>query len=334
MLKRIAVLIPLLLLLFSSMAWGEGQPIRITKLEVQIMPEFIAPEGWPKDTPCLLTGMYGVIMNAGTTAYDGEISIQIPKAVATSVHLVGEFKDQQSGETSLKYELKADQGLIVWKPDKPIEANKPYYFVVEYYSNPFTIQDKEHRFDYALHSLYDIDNIQMYVYKPTDSISMQLSEPAQSTSPNELGQEVSQISVGALKSGSEHKLTVKYLKENLETVMEKHSKTAQKTPDGAASPEAGTAGAGSTDSSVESGNTAAPAPDASKDSWIIGGAIVIFGLLVFMGLRSYQAPQRLSKETAAAPSSHRREEIRALRRELVEEELTEGEYLIERKKRI
>ncbi|CAK4847612.1 unnamed protein product [Aphanomyces euteiches] len=275
--------------------------------------------------------MYGVIVNSGTTAYTGEITIQIPKAAATSVHLVGEFKDQQSEETPMKYELKADQGLITWKPNKAIEANQIYYFVVEYYSNPFTIQDKEHKFDYSLHSLYDIDDAQMYVYKPTDSISFQLSEPTQSTSPNELGQEVSRISVGALKSGSEHKLTVKYLKDNFETVMDKHSKTAQKTPDATASPEQGAA---STDTSSGLSPAAAPAADASKDSWIIGGAIVIFGLLVFLGLRSYQAPQRIIKEAAAAPANHKREEIRALRRELVEDEITEAEYLNERKKLI
>ena len=320
MVKKILGCIPILFILFCSSVWGASEPLRMAKLEVQVMPEFVRPADWPKDKPCLLTGIYGTIVNEGSKPYSGSITLQIPKAAGTAVHLVGEFKDGQGPESKVKYELNAEQGSIVWKPNQPIEAGKPYFFVVEYYSNPFAMKEKERTFDFPFQSKYDIDDVQFYFYKPIESVGFQLSKPQQQKFTNEFGQEVYLIQGGAFKSGSEHRISVQYMKDGFETVLEKHSKTAaqnQATP------------ASATEANVEN-KAVSTESDASKDAWIIGGSIVIFGILVFAGLRSYRAPIRQGVEKTNP--RQQREQIRALRRKLLAEELTEDEYVIERKK--
>lgn len=312
MLKKILGFIPVMLFLLCSIAWGAGEPLRMTKLEVQVMPEFVRPADWPADQPSLLTGVYGTLVNKGTKSFSGSIVLKVPKVKGTSVHLVGEFKDGKGPEAQVEYEWQADQGTISWKPIQPIEPNKPYFFVVEYYSNPFTMNEKERKFDFQFGSNYDIDDVQFYFYKPMQSVGFQLSEPHQQELVNEMGQEIYQIQGGAFKSGNERLLSVQYLKDDLETVLEKHSKMAQQ-------------------------NQTAPAPaetsqpiDASKDAWIIGGSIVIFGILVFAGLRSYRTPVR--REAATGDPVQKQQQVRALRRKLLADELSEDDYLIERKK--
>lgn len=314
MFKKILGLIPFLLLIFCSIALGVNEPLRMTKLEVQVMPEFARPTDWPKDKPCLLAGVFGTIVNEGSTPYSGHITLQVPKAEGTVVHLVGEFKNGQGPESQVKYELQADQGIITWKPSQAIEPGKPYFFIVEYYSNPFTIKEKEHKFEFSFQSKYDIDDVQFYFYKPIQSAGFQLSEPHQQAFTNEFGQEIFHIQGGNFKSGNERRLSVQYMKDDLETVLEKHSKMAQENQ---AKPSA----------EIQTGEKE---PDASKDAWIIGGSIVLFGLFVFAGLRSYRTPTR--QGTEKVDPCQKQEHIRALRRKLLAEELTEDEYLIERKK--
>ncbi len=320
MLKKILGFIPVMLFLFCSIAWGADEPLRMSKLEVQVMPEFVRPADWPEDQPCLLTGVYGTLVNKGSKPYSGSVELKVPKVKGTSVHLVGEFKNGQGPVAQVKYEWLADQGSIIWKPIQPIESGKPYFFVVEYYSNPFTMKEKEHKFDFQFQANYDIDDLQFYFYKPIQSEGFQLSEPHQQEFVNEFGQEIYQIQVGSFKSRNERRLTVQYRKDDLETVLEKHSKMAQQNQSAPAATE-----------SVDENETSGKQADASKDSWIIGGSIVIFGLLVFAGLRSYWVPLRHGAE-AANPGGQKQEQIRALRRRLMAEELSEDEYLIERKK--
>lgn len=131
---------------------------------------------------------------------------------------------------------------------------------------------------------------------------------------NEFGQVIFHIQGGNFKSGNERRLSVQYMKDDLETVLEKHSKMAQKNQ---AQPTAET-------------QTGEKEPDAFKDAWIIGGSIVIFGLFVFAGLCSYRTPTRQGIEKV--DPCQKQEHIRALRQKLLAEELTEDEYLIERKK--
>ncbi|MCD1261051.1 hypothetical protein B5M42_019795 [Paenibacillus athensensis] len=350
--KKYAGLVPALLLLLqaalaltpATAAAADTQPLKLSQLEVQVMPEFVAPEDWPAEKPCLLTGIYGLLVNTGTAAYDGEIAVPVQASPDLSIHLVAELSESQDPTTQLAYELKDNK--VVWKPAKALEPGQSYSFVVEYYSNPFTLKEKEHAFEFELQAAYDTDEAQLFVFKPADTIGFELSAQGEASFTSELGQEVYPFKLGALRSGQASKLSVKYLKDNMETVLAKHTRQAQQDQEAAASggqtgQAAGTA-AGAGTAVVDTGplgttDAAAGKPDASKDSWIIGGAIIIFGLFVFLGLRSYRAP--LAARTTAAQeaeaqtqSAKRREQINALRRKLLADELNEEAYKAARKK--
>jgi|GEM_PF-2704952 len=346
--KKLAGLVPALLLLLALAplaARAADAPLKLSQLEVQVMPEFVAPEDWPADTPCLLTGIYGLLVNTGTTAYDGEIAVPVQVAPDLSIHLVAELSESQDPTTQLAYELKDNK--VVWKPAQPLEPNQSYSFVVEYYSNPFALKDKEHAFDFQLQAAYDTDEAQLFVFKPNDTIGFELSAQGEPSFTSELGQDVYPFKLGVLQSGQQSKLSVKYLKDNMETVLAKHTRLAQQdqaaaAANGSQTGDAAHADTGAGTAAVDTGplgttDAAAGKPDASKDSWIIGGAIVIFGLFVYLGLRSYRAP--LAARTAAAAEADgqerqaaRREQIKALRRKLLADELTEEAYKAARQK--
>lgn len=316
MVKKLALLLPIIWSIFYTSAWGAEPSLIMNKLEIQIMPEFIQPENAKTSEPSLLTGMFGTLIHNGATPYTGEITIQVPKADDISVHLVGEFKDGQSTETKMPFTMNAELGTITWKPSSPIEPGKPYFFVVEYYSYPFSIKETNRSFTFPFTSKYDIEDLQVFVYKPLGAESFQLSKTHQQVLSNEFGQEIFHYQVGLLKKGTVYSLNINYVKEDNETVLDKHTVIAKEQAQ----------------SSTQQTEAAATEPkEASKDAWIIGGAIVIFGILVFIGLRSFQKP---TANDSLREAMHTKEAIMSLRTKLIQNELTEEEYIVERKKLI
>lgn len=314
MVKKFVLLLSIIWSLSYSTIHAEEQPLVMDTLEIQVMPEFTSPENAPSDQPNVLVGMFGTIVNRGANPFTGDIVLEIPKGNATQVHLVGEFQDGQSTETTVAHNVDVDKGIISWKPLQPIKPKQSYFFVVEYYNFPFVMENHKRSFEFPVTSSYSINNLQVFVYKPLQAQNFQLSKKHQQVFSNEFGQEIFHFQVGAFTKGTTYSLNVSYEKSDNTTVVEAHTVQAKENVKNQATEEVQT-----------------EPQEASKDAWIIAGSIVIFGIFVFLGLRSYRKPVQ---QTEAKPQNSTKEAVRVLRKQLIQRDITEEEYAENRKKLI
>ncbi|MEH7107250.1 MULTISPECIES: hypothetical protein [Bacillaceae] len=267
-------------------------------MQIQVMPEFDYPEDWSsRNVPSLLVGMYGTITNNSGQDFDGKVEIPVPvneKGFETA--LVAEFPKENEPEVQRPFDVDKEKGVITWKPKSTLKNNATYSFVIEYYTQSISVKDQKN-FTYQFTNNAEIEQLDVVFYAPMNAKNIQIEPKAQENSQNEYGEELYFYQYKNVKIGEPLKYTFAYKKDGTESSMEAISK---KNPpnDKNHTGVNGTATDQITKNSKD--NSSRPIISASGAS-IIGIAIIIAGLFVYLGLKgNSKRPAQSGKH----PKSH------------------------------
>jgi len=250
-------------------------------MQVQVMPEFDYPEDWSsREVPSMLVGLYGTITNKTGQDYDGKIEVSVPAdAKGFEANLVAEFPEENKPEVQRPFDVDKKNGVISWKPGKTIKNNATYKYVIEYYSKTIDVKDKK-SFTYQFKSNSSIDQLDVTFYAPMNAKNIQIEPAAQENSKSDYGEELYFYQYTNVKAGEPLDYSFSYTKEGTESSMEAISKQQSKEDQSSSN---GTA----TDQVVKSSGKS----DSSQPIIGVGGAsiiaiaIVILGVLIYLGLR-------------------------------------------------
>jgi len=294
------------------------------QLQIQVMPEFDYPKDWPKDKPVVLVGHYGTFINKSGKDYSGEISIKAPINEADfQVFLVADFPEANKPEVQRPYEINKKDGTITWKPGTPIKKDAEYQFVIEYYYNPIKVGDNK-KFSYSFTSEADAEQVDIIFYAPIGATKVKVDKDPYSKTNSEYGEEVYHYQYAKMKAKESKEYTMSYVKKNNDSTV---SKLNEATPpndadhegvaagQGAQAPNdethAGLEGTGTATEQVlqnsglktEGSNSDRPIIDITGAS-IIGGAIILLGVFIFLGLRGKSDTNIQSKKAHAGTRNH------------------------------
>lgn len=316
----------------------EPDKFPMKEMQIQVMPEFDYPEGWSKDVPALLVGQYGTITNKSGQDYDGKIEVPVPaKDKDFDVYLVAEFPDANKPEVQRPYDVDKDKGIVTWKPAKAIKNNETYEFVIEYYTKTIEVKDKK-SFTYQFANNTEIDQLNVIFYAPMNAKDIQLEPKAHSNEKSEYGEELYYYQYKNVKPGENLKYNFSYKKDGTESTMEAISKLQPPNDENHS-------GVTATDQVTK--NAAAKSPTDQPiigmgGAIIIGLAIVVAGIFVFLGLKGNSRPSSAaskSKKPEQKKSSGKKEtkanhedEKKELRKKLLTGKIDQEMYEEEMKK--
>lgn len=272
----------------------------LTEMQVQVMPEFDYPEDWSKDVPALLVGQYGTFTNKTGQDFDGKIEVPVPaKDKDFQVFLVAEFPDENKPEVQRPYDVDQEKGIVIWKPAKAIKNNETYKFVIEYYSKTINVKDQK-SFNYEFTNSSEVERLDVIFYAPMNAKDIQLEPKAQSNEKSEYGEELFYYQYKNVKPGESLKYSFSYKKDGTESTLEAINKLQPPNDDNHS-------GVTATDQLTKN---AAKNSSSSSDQPIIGAggasiiglAIVIAGIFVFLGLKGN------SKNTVATSAKTKKPE--------------------------
>ena len=277
----------------------QAEKFPFKEMQVQVMPEFDYPKDWKRDVPSLLVGQYGTITNKSGQDYDGKIEIPVPAMEkGFEAFLVAEFPEENKPEVQRPYDVDKEKGIISWKPAKTINKNETYQFVIEYYTKSIEVKDNK-SFSYELNNKADIDLLDVIFYAPMDAKEIKIEPKAANNSKNEYGEELYYYQYKNVKAEAGLKYSFSYKKTGTESTIEAINKKQPPNDENHS-------GVSATDQVVKNGGTAS---DTSKrpiiglgGASIIGMAIIIAGLFVFIGLKANnQEAAKGTKQTKKQP---------------------------------
>ena len=259
----------------------QAEKFPFKEMQVQVMPEFDYPEGWSRNIPSLLVGQYGTITNKSGQDYDGKIEIPVPAMEkGFEAFLVAEFPEKDKPEVQRPYDVDKENGVITWKPAKAIKNNETYEFVIEYYTKSIDVKDNK-TFSYELKNKADIELLDVIFYAPMDAKAIKIEPKANNNSKNEYGEELYYYQYKNVKADAGLKYSFSYKKDGTESTMEAINKKQPPNDENHS-------GVSATDQVVKTGGTT----DSAKrpiiglgGAAIIGFALIIVGLFVFLGLK-------------------------------------------------
>lgn len=254
----------------------------IKEMQIQVMPEFDYPEDWPsREIPSLLIGQYGTITNKSGQDYHGKIEIPAPtKDKGFEAVLVAEFPEENKPEVQRPYDVDKENGMISWKPAKPIKNNESYRFVIEYYTKTIDVKDKK-RFTYEFRNNAEIKQLDVIFYAPMNTKEIQMEPKAQENSKNEYGEEIYFSQYTNVKAGERLKYSFSYKKDGTESTTEAMSK--QQPPNDET--HSGVNGSATDQLTKSTDNSKQPIIGIGGAS-IIGIAIIIAAAFVYLGLKA------------------------------------------------
>lgn len=318
----------------------QAEKFPFKEMQIQVMPEFDYPEGWSRDIPSLLVGQYGTITNNSGQDYDGNIEIPVPAMdKGFEAYLVAEFPEENKPEVQRPYDVDKEKGIISWKPAKAIKSNETYKFVIEYYTKSVEVKDKK-SFTYELIHNADIELLDVIFYAPMNAKEITLEPKADSNSKSEYGEELYYYQYKNIKAGDNPKYSFSYKKNGTESTMEAINK--QQPPN-----DENHSGITATDQVKNGGTSDKTRPIISAGgASIIGIAIIIAGLFVFLGLKGNNQSFKASKGSKTtkqqqkkspdkkADKSNYADEKKELRKKLLTGKIDQEMYEEEMKKLI
>ncbi|MDR6998705.1 hypothetical protein [Neobacillus niacini] len=278
------------------------------EMQVQVMPEFDYPEDWPKNTPSLLVGQYGTIINKSGQDFNGKIEIPVPaKEKNFQAYLVAEFPDVNKPEVQRPYDVDKEKGLVTWKPKNPLKNNETYRFVIEYYSNSIKVADKK-SFTYELKNNAEIKQLDVIFYAPMKAKDIQINPKPQNKEKSEYGEELFYYQHKNVKIGDSIQYSFSYKKDGTESTMAAINKQQAPNDDNHKGVSSGT----STDQVLNNGTSTESTNQKPiigvGGASIIGIAIILAGAFVFMGLKG--KPQR---EAKGVPKNNQQQSKRTIK---------------------
>ncbi|MFL6558201.1 MAG: hypothetical protein ACJ8MO_19045, partial [Bacillus sp. (in: firmicutes)] len=295
-----------------------------------------------RETPSLLVGQYATITNKSGQDYDGKIEIPVPATEkGFEAFLVAEFPEKDKPEVQRPYDVDKENGIITWKPAKAIKNNETYEFVIEYYTKSIDVKDNK-SFPYELNNKTDIELLDVIFYAPMDAKEVKIVPKAENNSKNEYGEELYYYQYKNVKADAGLKYSFSYKKDGTESTMEAINK--QQPPN-----DENHSGVSATDQVVKNGATANSAKRpiiGLGGASIIGIAIIIAGLFVFLGLKgnnrstaktakqNKKQPQKTSPAVKKDNKPANSDEKKELRKKLLTGKIDQEMYDEEMKKLI
>jgi len=319
----------------------QAEKFPFKEMQIQVMPEFDYPEDWEsRDIPSLLIGQYGTITNKSGQDYDGKIEIPVPASEkGFEAFLVAEFPEENKPEVQRPYDVDKEKGIVTWKPAKVIKNNETYKFVIEYYTKSIDINEKK-SFTYQMINNAEIEQLDVIFYAPMDAKEIKLEPKTENNTKNEYGEDLYYYQYKNVKVGDNLKYSFSYKKDGTESTMEAINKKQPPNDENHS-------GVTATDQVNKggSGNSKRPIIGVGGAS-IIGIALIIAGLFVFLGLKGNSQTVRASaKGTKHKPQqkqmtakkdnkSANTEEKKELRKKLLTGKIDQEMYEEEMKKLI
>ncbi|MDF2856201.1 MAG: hypothetical protein K0Q87_2052 [Neobacillus sp.] len=271
----------------------EAEKFPYSEMQIQVMPEFDYPKDWPKETPSLLLGLYGTFTNKSGQDFDGKVEIPVPaKEKGFQAYLVAEFPDENQPEVQRPFDVDEEAGVISWTPSKAIKNGESYRFVVEYYTGSVDVKDSR-SFTYEYTSIADIATMDVIFYAPMDAKEIVLEPKAQNITKSEYGEELFYYQYKDFKAGEKLNYSFTYNKDGFESTLDAINKQ-QPPNDENHTTVNGTA----TDQITKGGNENRPLIGVGGAS-VIGIAIIIAGVFVYLGLKGRsQGPAAKNSKTA------------------------------------
>ncbi|PYZ93403.1 hypothetical protein CR194_09475 [Salipaludibacillus keqinensis] len=303
----------------------EDSELNFKELVVQVMPQYVEPEGWEEGKPAVLVGQHGIFTYQGETSFEGEFRVSVPhQEPAFTLSLVGKF-DEEGIVHEVDAELDEETGHLVWEPEEELEQGDEYRFVIEYYYDPYEETDP-YQFFYNYELELPAETMSLLLFEPFGAEDFTMSEEADRET------EMFGVLAHAYDSedaevGTTFNLDISYEKEDSVTTLE--AMETQTPPDDDIHAQF------RDDSSPEAaaGNGGTPLID-TESALMISLSIIIAGMFVFFGLRS-RGSQVNVKEKSRSKAVHVDPEIdtKELRQKLIRGEIDEETYKKERSKR-
>ncbi|MEW9049676.1 MAG: hypothetical protein AB2392_00870 [Neobacillus sp.] len=298
MLKRKLLSLFVITLIFSSFmiptadaeAAFNAEQFPYSELQIQVMPEFDYPEEWPENTPSLLIGKYGTFTNKSGQDFEGTIEIAVPtNDNGFEPYLVAEFPDENKPEVQRPFEVDTEKGVITWKPSKAIKKDESYRFVVEYYTSSVDVKDNR-SFTYEFSTAADVEALDVIFYAPINAEEITLEPIAPNKTKSDYGEELFYYQYKEVKAGDSYNYSFSYKKEGFESTLDAINQQQPPNDEN----HSGVSGSTATDQLNNGGTSNADRPIIGiGGASVIGIAIIIAGVFVYLGLkgRAQTAPQ-------------------------------------------
>lgn len=317
----VAVLIMQLTFLPPNEAYASENPLTISNLNVQVMPEFINPDEWDYTVPSLLVGYHVSIVNETEEPYDGEIIFKLP--INLPQFQLG-YVAQEVGEQHIPVDINVnDEGqYIALTPQEPIAPNETIDLIIEHFSASIE-GGGERAFSFEYSSDVNIADFNVAIYAPFRAENFQVDlEP--SLIADSFGGEVYIYEMEEFNQGEAIVFEVSYSKDSNVTTLEAFN-DMQGMPDDdihAGLNEGGQA---------QGGNNSFIS---TEDAVLISLTVIIVGAFIFVIIRKKKNGEVASKEAGAKPKKivNKEEEIKKLRKMLAEGKIDEKTYKEKRSK--
>lgn len=312
-------------------------PLPIESAYVEISPEYSEPADWPADQPSVVIYNRIVLENDTDEDYTGEITISVPANSGAFAFLgVGEHEKGSENYESTPVEnavVDETNNTVTFTPTKPIKAGDTYDFNFSYVYNPITFDGTTKSLTYTATAPTDINQLSVVIYTPAGASNPDLAPTTTMISPLDSGEVAYQYTYSGVGQGEAFTFDISYDKADLTTTQEASGQTSSGTSDTATA----------TSSSGGMSNGAA---------LMISASIIIFGVLVFLGLRgrgsnkssnsrSSNNSNKSSNKSSNKPSKPKKAEKtikndegekKRLRKQLLDGEITTEDYERQMKK--
>lgn len=313
------------LILLAFQTWNVAAQVDRTEAElpykelvIQLMPEYVNPSGWTEEGPVLLYGQHGFFLNEGEEIFVGDITVDAPvNEPSLFIALVGRF-DEQGQVQELDYTIDEDAGTIQWTPEGGIAPGEEYRYVIEYYYAPFTGESlREFSFDFTLDR--QTENMTVLFFEPYGAEDITLSKDPERVT-DMFGVPVHAFEFEDLSAGEIFALDISYVKDNEISTLE--ALESQRPPNDETH-----AGIGGNPGVPGGGNN----PIISTENAVmISISLIISGLLVFFGLRTYRQQPAVQQEKGKFQKQAAKVDIQAekkiLRQQFMNGEIDEKTY--------
>lgn len=195
-----------------SKAESTGNPLQMEELTIQVMPEFAYhPDDKKQDTPPLLVGYHGALINNSDQPQKGQIEIPLPvEEEGFNLGFVADYSSDLSEMNEIEYELDKKTGTISWTTSEEIQPQELYRFVIEYYTDSIKEGKESNTLEYHFESFADIGLMSLIFVEPLKTERFKLEPEAESHQKNSYNMNMFIYMSQGMKPGEEKTITLDY----------------------------------------------------------------------------------------------------------------------------
>ncbi len=212
-----------IMLLQAAPVWAEkDSPVKISNLEVSVMPEY--------DTADVLVLNTINFINTTDQPFSGEIRFPVPKR--TTNNIVKETATNNDNHLAVRVEDRGDYSEFVWQPTQSIQPNVAYPVHLEFYYNPLPgTGNKE--FTYFYKNSMNTDSMKINLQQPLTAQNFKMEPVGQLLGQDNAGFKVYGFNFTGLKPGDKKDIKISYTKNDPNPSMQKPAANSGQTGAGA-----------------------------------------------------------------------------------------------------